>query len=203
MSRDQYPTAAKVIVNNSYVDDILGNCDNYEMASSLMKEIELVTAQGRFKIRQWILSGDHSSVDSRLDLAEIHKEKVLGVVWEPKRDVFVFRVKINFSPKHRKVHTGSDLKPDDLASEMPQHLTKRMLLRQIATQFDPLGLVCPVTLKAKLMLRRLVSPEDTANGESRKYNWDDVVSPQIRNEWLNYFQMFNLDTVVSQVCKGN
>ncbi|XP_071525744.1 uncharacterized protein [Panulirus ornatus] len=196
MFQDKYPNATKVIINNSYVDDILGNCNNYETASNLMKEIERVVAQGGFKIKHWILSGDHSPVNIRLDLAEIHKEKVLGVVWEPKRDVFVFEVKVNFSPKHRKVHIGPDIKQDDLAGEMPHCLTKRMLLSQIATQYDPLGLVCPVTLKAKLMLRRLIAPEDMANGKSRKYDWDDAVSPQIRSEWLSYFKMlFEVETL--------
>ncbi|XP_045105485.1 uncharacterized protein LOC123500995 [Portunus trituberculatus] len=189
--QDQYPVAVNAIVKNSYVDDILGNCDNYEGANNLLREIEFVLGQGGFKVKHWILSGAHNP--SKLDLAETQKEKVLGVVWEPNRDVFVFSVKINFSPKHRKTHTGPDLKPDNLTGETPQYLTKRMLLSQIATQFDPLGLVCPVTLKAKLMLRRLVCPE---GDEDAKYGWDDAVLPQIRSEWLDYFQMmFELETL--------
>ena len=92
MSQNKYPKAAEINVNNSYVDDILRNCNNYETVSNLMKEIECVVVQGGFRIKHWILSGDHSPVSSKLDLAEVHKE-VLGVVWEPKRVIFVFQVK--------------------------------------------------------------------------------------------------------------
>ncbi|XP_045129019.1 uncharacterized protein LOC123514845 isoform X1 [Portunus trituberculatus] len=82
--------------SHEYVDDILGNCDNYEGANNLLREIEFVLGQGGFKVKHWILSGAHNP--SKLDLAETQKEKVLGVVWEPNRDVFVFSVKINFLP---------------------------------------------------------------------------------------------------------
>ena len=100
-----------------------------------------------------------------------------------------FKLNIYFSPKHRKVHTRPDLKSDDLAGEIPHCLTNRMLLSQIATQYDPLGLVCPVTLRAKLMMRHLIAPEITLDCKNKKYDRDDSVSPQIRSEWMSYFKM--------------
>lgn len=205
MSRDKYPDATKIIVDNSYVDDILGNCHDYETASDLMKEIESVVARGGFKIKQWTLSGDQSHAsDKVINLAEVDQEKVLGVVWEPKRDVFVYDVKINFSSKRRKVRAEPNLKLGDLADEFPHNLTKRMLLSQVASQYDPLGLVCPVTLTAKLMMRRLISDQDDIDGKSKRYDWDDVLAPQMRSEWLDYFKMlFELQYLYFPRCMRN
>ena len=51
-----------------------------------------------------------------------------------------------------------------VSSETP--LTKRNVLKKIATVFDPLGFVSPFILVAKVLLQDL---------QSRGYDWDDVI----------------------------
>jgi hypothetical protein len=41
-----------------------------------------------------------------MKLAESGPEKILGMRWIPKSDMFEFQVKINFSSKHRNIRTG-------------------------------------------------------------------------------------------------
>jgi hypothetical protein len=43
-----------------------------------------------------------------MKLAESGPEKILGMRWIPKSDMFEFQVKINFSPKHRNIRTGKN-----------------------------------------------------------------------------------------------
>ncbi|XP_068236892.1 uncharacterized protein [Palaemon carinicauda] len=189
MSKDEYPVATQIILNNSYVDDILGSCDSIEIANELMKQTERIIGRGGFKIKHWILSSKENYENPNVKVTKWEKEKVLGIVWDPHRDRLVYEVKINFSPKHRKIHTEPNLAPDDLMVNVPQYLNRRMLLSQITSQYDPLGLVCPETLRAKLLMRQLISRTEVIEGKVSHYDWDSAVSTDIRNEWLSYFQM--------------
>ena len=56
-------------------------------------------------------------------------------------------------------------------SEAPQpQLTKRNILRKMATIFDPLGLVSPFIVVAKILLQELWT---------RGYGWDDKIADEI------------------------
>jgi uncharacterized protein YecE (DUF72 family) len=51
-----------------------------------------------------------NSVDiGQSHFAESGPEKILGMRWIPKADMFEFQVKINFSPKHRNIRTGKNI----------------------------------------------------------------------------------------------
>ena len=58
-------------------------------------------------------------------------------------------------------------------------VTKRNVLKKIATVFDPLGLISPAIIKGKMLLQMLWS---------RGYDWDDEIYDDIANEiqsWLD------------------
>lgn len=76
-------------------------------------------------------------------------DKVLGVAWNPVNDQFCFKVKLNFSERKRKLRTEPDLEPN----QIPVNLTKRKILSQINSVYDPLGLAGPFTVQAKIMMR--------------------------------------------------
>ncbi|XP_068200399.1 uncharacterized protein [Palaemon carinicauda] len=86
MSKDEYPVATQIIVNNGYVDDILGSCVSIEIANELMKQIERIIGRGGFKIKHWILSGNENHENPNVKMTKREKEKVLGIVWDPHRD---------------------------------------------------------------------------------------------------------------------
>ena len=46
-------------------------------------------------------------------------------------------------------------------------LTKRMVLSLVMGQYDPLGLICPVMVRAKILLRRLYGMQ------MKDLGWDD------------------------------
>lgn len=56
-------------------------------------------------------------------------------------------------------------------------ISKRKILSDIATIFDPLGLVGPVVIRAKNILQALWR---------EKINWDDPIPIQVQKEWLEY-----------------
>ena len=68
---------------------------------------------------------------------------------------------------------------------MPSSLTKRIILSQVASLYDPLGFVAPVTLKAKLMMRNLVQE---ASRNTHDKGWDEPVDQDIYQKCFKCFQ---------------
>ena len=83
------------------------------------------------------------------------------------------------------MRTGPDLKPIDLPKALPEILTKRTVLEQVMKIYDPLGLVCPFTLLAKLYLREVWS---------RKLDWDTPLPTDLTTKWIRFFTtLFRLE----------
>lgn len=61
--------------------------------------------------------------------------KILGLLWCPERDVFKYKIEIT------------------ALNDLP--VTKRNILSQIASLFDPLGLVGPIVIRAKILMQKL------------------------------------------------
>ncbi|XP_043218664.1 uncharacterized protein LOC122379997 [Amphibalanus amphitrite] len=74
---------------------------------------------------------------------------------------------------------------------IPELLTRKLLLRQVATIYDPLGLIAPFTLRGKLMMRQLVTKHSSQSGST---SWDEPVPTQCRSEWIAFFNdMFKIE----------
>ena len=81
--------------------------------------------------------------------------KTLEISWNSTKDVFTV--------------TSSAVSPEF-------QTTKRNVLRKVATNFDPLGFVCPYVIMAKILLQELWM---------RGYDRDDEVQDEISIGWRN------------------
>ena len=105
-------------------------------------------------------------------------EKILGIKWSPCEDQLYFEVKIKFSSKRKT----TALQTNNTATEIPpQQLTKRMILSQINSVYDPLGLAGPFTVRAKILMRHLW-------GSDQKLDWDDPIPEENRENWVTFFK---------------
>ena len=183
MIRNEYPEAADIIQNNTYMDDIIESKDNITMARELSQDIEKAIVKGVFQVKGWIFSGDISKQEETIMVQKPHTstEKILGIKWDkwsPCEDQICFEVKIKFSPK-RKI---TALQTNNTTIEIPpQQLTKRMILSQINSVYDPLGLAGPFTAKAKILMRHL-------RGSDQKLDWDDPIPEENRDNWITLFK---------------
>ena len=59
--------------------------------------------------------------------------------------------------------------------------TKRIILSQVNSIYDPLGLAGPFTVRAKILLRQLWGMED-------KLNWDDPIPDKYTRNWKQFCQ---------------
>lgn len=167
---DRYPGAIFALNNSTYVDDILSGNNSLEAAQSIQLELIEVLEKNGFHPRKWcsnapdllcnVPSKDIENVAvSILDGAA--SIKTLGLFWDPITDVLRIAV-----PTVCATHS----------------MTKRQLLSQIMKIFDPLGLLGPVVLKAKLFMQ-----EVWASG----CDWDDQLPPQLMHRWVAFEGQFN------------
>ena len=60
MGKDQFPEASQVILNNTYMDDIIESVNNREKAKQITDNIEKLLNQGGFRLKEWTYSEDQS-----------------------------------------------------------------------------------------------------------------------------------------------
>jgi len=124
-----WPIAASVLLNDTFVDDILTGANTTEAAFECQSQLINLCAMARFHLRKWASNNtqllETVADDARamspsvlFDSSEHSVLKVLGLKWGPLADIFSF-----------KVHP-SKVNP-----------TKRTVLSDIARVFDPLGCV--------------------------------------------------------------
>ena len=161
------PETIKTIERNFYVDDLLKSVPSAKQGIELANQLTDVLEKGGFKLRKWasnsrevlssIPNSNRAPKLASLDFDNVSEaERALGVSWEIQNDTFTFQIK-------------QDNKP----------FTRRGLLSVVASLYDPLGLVAPVTLGAKRLLQKLCK---------EKMGWDDHMKKcdiDTFCEWLN------------------
>ncbi|XP_053685940.1 uncharacterized protein LOC128735483 [Sabethes cyaneus] len=169
----RFPFASKMVMKDMYVDDLLSGADTEEEAVLRVWEVKQLLAAGAFPIRKW--SSNSSAVlesvleEDREKLIKISENdmyegsRALGIFWNTKSDTFTF-----------------ESWPEEL---IQQPLTKRQVLSEISRLFDPLGLVSPVIVRAKLVMQRLWSC---------KMDWDDEIEGDILQDWASFRHSFTM-----------
>ena len=132
------------ISSNFYVDDGLKSIQGEEKAKDLIRQTVALCRERGIRLHKFISNSPEvlSSLPQSecamgsdllsLDLTEQTTERVLGVLWNVKLDVFQFKVKLKKC----------------LA-------TKREILSATSSIFDPLGWIAPFTLRARGILQQL------------------------------------------------
>ena len=80
--------------------------------------------------------------------------KALGVGYLVEEDKLYVMTSINFSKKKKKMRMGRNLLWEEVREKTPDPLTRRELLSQVASLYDPIGLVTPVKQKGVILVRR-------------------------------------------------
>ena len=147
-----------------YVDDFLKSVDDVSSATQLASEMTSLMKAGGFNLTKWLsnsqevlsqvpLDRQQPSVSS-ISLCDAPTQRALGIKWEVSCDCFTFTPTLEGS--------------DD---------TRRGILSQTVSLFDPLGLVSPVVLAARFILQQLCK---------LKVGWDDPIPGDIAAQWIEW-----------------
>ncbi|XP_036344475.1 uncharacterized protein LOC118753713 [Rhagoletis pomonella] len=156
-----YPLGSEIVSRDFYVDDLISGGRSEDEVVQIMTQTEQLLKRGNFVLRKWC--SNSASILKNVDPA--HREqflkfgdgsditKALGLAWEPKSDRLLF-----------------------LWDPLPESLraTKRNVLSVTARFYDPLGLIGPIVLKAKVFLQSLWKD---------KLAWDESIPQSLHFAW--------------------
>ena len=160
---------SNILRNNLYVDNMLVTSNSLPFLKNAYHETQRRLEEGGFILRSWNSnSPELQSIMSSQGNQASHGnsyEKVLGMKYQLHMDSLQL----------------SDLQLDQSAK------TKRSVLAQVASVFDPLGLYLPVTNKGKFLLSELWAA---------KYQWDDVLPSDTQQKWSRHCaDLLSLSTI--------
>ena len=90
--------------------------------------------------------------EDRPHLLDKFSETTLGLPWDPTTDTIIMRMSVNIHPRKQKLRTGPDLTAETLWELADAVLDRSMVLSQVNGIYDPLGLICPITIKFKILI---------------------------------------------------
>lgn len=137
-----FPHGSQVLRDSFYVDDLMAGCDNLGIALVMQAETVKLLASAGFPLRKWDANQpallEHTPVADRQVIWNVSDEKgncikTLGMAWQAITDKFLIRV----------------------SKTVAQRITKRKVLSETAQLSDPLGLVSPVIVWAKVFIKDL------------------------------------------------
>jgi hypothetical protein len=147
---------AQMIREDFYVDDLIIGNDNSKVLSEICDNISQILLSGCFPLRKWIFNYNATiNVSKELCVGDHCQNKTLGIGWYNNSD------ELHFTTAVTNTH----------------EVTKRFMLSVISQIYDPLGLLTPAIIVAKILLQRLWLC---------KISWDDTVSDDIKSDWFNF-----------------
>ena len=162
--------AMDIATNNIYVDDCIASVESIDEAKRVIAELTLATRKGGFKLRKWLSNRkevlaevpteDLASKVQLLADKELPTERTLGVAWNAELDLLSFTFQDNNKPNSR-----------------------RGVLSTMAAVFDPLGLISPVVMKAKILLQNLCK---------KKLDWDQELDGHELTDWIEWKSQMKL-----------
>ena len=82
--------SSQKIIEDSYVDDIVTGAEDHKGCESLKENIPKILT--KFSVKGFVRAGDDVSEESLALLGSGDYGRVLGVQWEPKKDLFIVKV---------------------------------------------------------------------------------------------------------------
>ena len=141
--------------------------DSWEEYEELKREVNLVIERSGWKAHPWIYSD--KQISNRASVEELAATpKILGLHLSGDGSNFIFKAVVNLSKIFHGSPTGTSLtdpsKIDEYLTSFP--MNKRLALRMVAVNWDPLGGTLPIKAKARLTSRRSLLIE------ARDISWD-------------------------------
>lgn len=165
----EFPVGSQIVLRDFYVDDLITGANTRAKALQIRDETSKLLLKGGFTLCKWAsndkeLLEDIYNSSSTNSIRSLDKEcifKTLGIQWNPINDVFQYKISVDQS------HT--------------QRVTKRTILSHTSQIFDPLGLLGPYVVLAKMLMQKLWA---------LRLDWDESLPIELHTEWSLYKSQF-------------
>ncbi|XP_076397876.1 uncharacterized protein LOC143266125 [Megachile rotundata] len=161
----RFPLGARAIQRHTYVDDILAGADDLENAFELKRQVISIFRAGGFELSKWASNLPQLQEEDSTESHRFHEKtgvSTLGVIWCPRDDTFSLRVAGPMSQSDK--------------------ISKRSILSEVASFFDPLGWTAPVLIYAKILLQDLWL---------LGIDWDQDLPEAIQTTWHSFRTSFS------------
>ena len=161
---------SEAIKRSMYVDDLMKSVTNTERAIMIAQQLRELLQRGGFKLTKWLSNDrevlmtipetERASSVVNLNIDDLPTETALGLKWNVEEDAFIWEV-------------------DDrtLVQTQQKASTRRGILSVVSSLFDPLGMIAPFIMKAKLLLQELCR---------KKLEWDEEIEELEGKQWLRW-----------------
>ena len=147
-----------------YVDDLLKSVKTRDEAVEVIHGTKLAVKVGGFNLTKFVVNDSHlldsiAEHDRAQEVKEIHPEmlsKALGIKWNVTDDTFYYISKC----------------PDSHGE-----VTRRIMLSQVSSMYDPLGLISPVVMQGKALFQEATR---------LKLGWDVPVPEDLSFQWSTW-----------------
>ena len=154
--RDGDPELVKKLLRCFYVDDFSASVGSYDEAHELYTKTKSIFLDANFNLRKWRTNHPRLREEIRVQEGEASSKliggKVLGVIWNELNDELVMDFEDNVNE----------------ARLIP--LTKRNLLRILASFFDPIGICQPYIVSLKILFQKICMKE---------IGWDEAIKDEL------------------------
>ncbi|XP_070068053.1 uncharacterized protein [Drosophila takahashii] len=162
--------SAAIIKSSFYVDDLLTGADDLETLRIIKDQVTEILRRGHFPLTKWHSNyvgfmEDHAS--KKLSSCGEGLASALGVNWNQHKDTLFFK----FIPRNHATR-----------------ITKRSILSTASALFDPLGLLSPLVVVAKILLQELWLAG---------LQWDESVPENIHTAWSKCLESFQTVSILS------
>lgn len=167
----ELPLASQAMFLNTFVDDVLTGSDDINTLQELKNQLILLLNKGSFTLHKWCSNHPQVLKDmpeelmqfESIDINKNNLIKTLGLMFNIDSDYFIF--------------STPDFDKDYCLN------TKRKILSFIGKIFDPMGLIGPVVIVAKLFMQELWSA---------KVDWDSELPEGQLKSWNIFLTNLNL-----------
>ena len=181
--------ASKACLEDNFVDDFISSWDSKEKMFSMhndiqeaLKEYSIELHTPVFSCREGVLDDEESKPRSVPNEGEIEEHKIIGFNYFPHSDSVSIPVPRNINKKVRGLREGKNLEQEDIKK---LDVTLRLFSSFQHSLYDPLGLMAPLTIKAKSLLSKITKMLPPVTQE----NWDSPLPEPLMEEAREYISL--------------
>ncbi|XP_064464262.1 uncharacterized protein LOC135375501 [Ornithodoros turicata] len=167
-SEVDYPETTRLLNDCTYVDDFISVADCEEGAINVYNEVKNIMPKGSMNMRKWASNSARLNALYVQDPEEVSPFagdsrviKVLGMKWDTEQDSLFYN--------------ATNL----LQGGRPAVWTKRKVLQRAQSIYDPLGLMSPYTIAARIYMQKMWQ---------QRFTWDQPIPADLQESWERWYE---------------